>query len=84
MDVQHGMIGFEGAVAMFRPSPAPPPSRGRGRVRRGLIAGIFCSDGPAAARRASEGFHLVTPGNDAALLRATLSATVRATRGAVG
>lgn len=50
-------------------------------ARRGLIAGIFCSDGPAAARRAAEGFHLVTPGNDAALLRATLSAQVRATRG---
>ena len=52
-----------------------------GAARRGLIAGIFCSDGPAAARRAAEGFHLVTPGNDAALLRATLSANVRAARG---
>ena len=50
-------------------------------TRRGLIAGIFCSDGPAAARRAAEGFHLVTPGNDATLLRATLSAQVRAARG---
>ncbi len=49
-------------------------------TRRGLIAGIFCSDGPAAKRRAAEGFHLVTPGNDAALLRATLSAQVRAAR----
>jgi 4-hydroxy-2-oxoheptanedioate aldolase len=52
-----------------------------GASRRGLIAGIFCSDGPAAAGRAAEGFHLVTPGNDAALLRGTLSANVRAARG---
>ena len=48
---------------------------------RGLIAGIFCSDGPAAARRLAEGFDLVTPGNDAALLRATLRAAVAAARG---
>lgn len=52
-------------------------------TRRGLIAGIFCSDGAAAARRAAEGFHLVTPGNDIALLRATFAANVRATRGQV-
>ena len=50
-------------------------------ARRGLIAGIFCSDGPSAAGRVAEGFHLVTPGNDAALLRGTLSANVRAARG---
>lgn len=50
-------------------------------TRRGLIAGIFCSDGPAAATRVREGFHLVTPGNDAALLRAALSANVLAARG---
>ena len=48
---------------------------------RGLIAGIFCSNGPAAARRAAEGFDLVTPGNDAALFRATLRAAVTAARG---
>ncbi len=47
---------------------------------RGLIAGIFCSNGPAAAERAAEGFDLVTPGNDAALFRATLSAAVIAAR----
>lgn len=52
-----------------------------GAAQRGLIAGIFCSDGPAAAGRVREGFHLVTPGNDAALLRATLSANVRTARG---
>lgn len=49
-------------------------------VDRGLIAGIFCSNGPAAAERAAEGFDLVTPGNDAALFRATLSAAVIAAR----
>lgn len=52
-----------------------------GAARRGLIAGMFCSDGPAAARRVAEGFHLVTPGNDAALLRATFSTNVKAARG---
>ena len=40
---------------------------------RGLIAGIFCSDGPAARRRVAEGFGLVTPGNDATTLRLALS-----------
>ncbi len=38
-------------------------------VAAGKIAGIFCSDGAAAAVRVREGFDLVTPGNDAALLR---------------
>lgn len=53
----------------------------RARTRaRGLIAGIFCSDGPAAAMRAAQGFNLVTPGNDAALLRATMAQNVRAAR----
>ena len=32
------------------------------------IAGIFCSGGEAAARRIREGFQMVTPGNDGALL----------------
>lgn len=49
---------------------------------RGLIAGIFCSDGPAAARRVAEGFHLVTPGNDAAMLRGAMAAAVQGARGA--
>ena len=39
----------------------------------GKIAGIFCSDGAAAAMRISEGFDLVTPGNDAALLRGAMA-----------
>ena len=36
--------------------------------RAGKVAGIFCSSGPAAARRAGQGFSLVTPGNDASHL----------------
>ena len=47
---------------------------------RGLIAGIFCSDGAAARARLQEGFRLVTPGNDAAMLRNTMAAMVRAAR----
>ena len=52
----------------------------RETVAAGLIAGIFCSDGPAAQERLRQGFQLVTPGNDAATLRAALSAAVVATR----
>ncbi len=47
---------------------------------RGLIAGIFCSDGAAARARLQEGFRLVTPGNDAAMLRNTMATMVRAAR----
>ncbi|RVQ64620.1 2,4-dihydroxyhept-2-ene-1,7-dioic acid aldolase [Croceicoccus ponticola] len=47
---------------------------------RGLISGIFCSNGTAAAMRVAQGFDLVTPGNDAALLRATMADAVKATR----
>lgn len=46
----------------------------------GKLSGIFCSGGAAAARRITEGFDLVTPGNDAALLRATMAAAVAAAR----
>lgn len=48
----------------------------------GKIAGIFCSDGAAAAQRVAQGFDFVTPGNDAALLRRTMAAEVRCARGA--
>lgn len=36
--------------------------------QRGLLAGIFCTDAALARQRLAEGFHLVTPGNDAAVL----------------
>lgn len=51
-------------------------------VARGLLAGIFCSDGAAARARLAQGFGLVTPGNDAALLRAAMAGAVRTARGA--
>lgn len=50
-------------------------------VATGKIAGIFCSDGPAAAGRLSEGFDFVTPGNDAALLRGVMAQACAAARG---
>ena len=37
-------------------------------LQRDLLAGIFCADAALARQRLSEGFHLVTPGNDAAIL----------------
>ena len=37
-------------------------------LQRGLLAGIFCSDATLARQRLAEGFHLVTPGNDAGVL----------------
>ena len=48
---------------------------------RGLIAGIFCSGARAAAKRVAEGFHLVTPGNDAGALRQVFGEAVRVIRG---
>ncbi|WP_250493151.1 aldolase/citrate lyase family protein [Caballeronia sp. GAWG1-1] len=50
-------------------------------LARGLLAGIFCSDGDAARRRLEQGFHLVTPGNDANALAAASSSRVLAARG---
>ena len=50
-------------------------------VEREQIAGIFCSNGAAAARRLAEGFDLVTPGNDMALLRKVMSAEIATARG---
>lgn len=47
----------------------------------GLLSGIFCSHGPAAAARIAQGFDLVTPGNDAILLRTAMAQAVAATRG---
>lgn len=47
----------------------------------GKIAGIFCSSGDAAARRVKEGFQMVTPGNEAALLSTAAKAAIAAIRG---
>lgn len=48
---------------------------------RGLLAGIFCSDGEAARARLDEGFHLVTPGNDANALAVASTSRLMAARG---
>lgn len=53
-------------------------------VAASKIAGIFCSNGSGAAQRVAEGFDLVTPGNDAALLRAAAAAAVAQARGQSG
>ena len=46
----------------------------------GKIAGIFCSDGPAAGRRAKEGFQLVNPGYDVGFLAGGARANLAAAR----
>ena len=48
-------------------------------VDAGRIAGIFCSGGAGAARRLREGFDLVTPGNDAMMLKAAVASAVSGT-----
>lgn len=47
---------------------------------RCLLTGIFCSSGPAAAVRRAEGFDLITPGNDAIVLREGAREAVRLSR----
>jgi 4-hydroxy-2-oxoheptanedioate aldolase len=51
-------------------------------IAHGKIAGIFCSSGEAAAMRISQGFQMVTPGNEAALMAAAAKAAVATARGA--
>ncbi|WP_414439766.1 HpcH/HpaI aldolase family protein [Burkholderia sp. 22PA0106] len=50
--------------------------------RHGRIAGIFCNDGAAARMRIEQGFHLVTPGNDANALATASLSRLQAARGA--
>ncbi len=49
--------------------------------RAGKMAGIFCSGGEAARGRVADGFHMVTPGNDVALLSRASKAAIAAVRG---
>lgn len=49
--------------------------------KRNLLAGIFCPDGGAARVRLDEGFHLVTPGNDANALAVASTSRLMAARG---
>ena len=51
-------------------------------TRYGKVAGMHTSGGEAAARRVSEGFRFVTPGNDVALLSGAAKAAVATVRGA--
>ncbi len=46
----------------------------------GKVAGIFCSSGNAAGRRIAEGFGMVTPGNDVALLARASKEAIAAAR----
>lgn len=48
-------------------------------ARAGKLSGIFCSGGAGAARRRREGFDLVTPGNDAMMLKAAIAAAIAGT-----
>lgn len=50
-------------------------------LKHGLLCGIFCPDGATAAQRLAQGFHLVTPGNDAAALRGHYARALAAARG---
>jgi 4-hydroxy-2-oxoheptanedioate aldolase len=51
-------------------------------IAHGKIAGIFCSSGEAAAMRIKQGFQMVTPGNEAALMANAAKAAVATARGA--
>lgn len=48
--------------------------------KRNRIAGIFCSGGAGARRRISEGYSMVTPGSDVALLGAAARAAIAEAR----
>lgn len=50
-------------------------------LAHGKIAGIFCSSGEAAAMRLKQGFQMVTPGNEAALMAVAAKAAVTIARG---
>lgn len=47
----------------------------------GKIAGIFCSGGDGAITRIRDGFHMVTPGNDVALMSRASKEALSAIRG---
>lgn len=52
--------------------------------RRNLHTGVFCADGPMAQRRIEQGFRLVTPGNDATILKNGCLAQMAALGAAAG
>ena len=74
-------LGFPPKAEHDAPEVVDAVARVRGEtVRRGKVAGIFCSGGTAARDRVREGWSLVTPGNDAALLRAAVTEAAAAAR----
>lgn len=50
-------------------------------LTRKLLAGIFCGSATLARQRLEQGFHLVTPGNDANMLSSTCRARIEETLG---
>ena len=68
--VEHPEAVVKDAIATIRSAAS----------ENGLICGIFCSDGPAARMRIQEGFDLVTPGNDAIILKAGMKEAVISSR----
>jgi 4-hydroxy-2-oxoheptanedioate aldolase len=52
--------------------------------RRGKYAGIFAGSVEMSQAMSALGYHLVTPGNDAQLVRAAANERIQAVRGAVG
>lgn len=74
-------LGYPPQAESSEPEVAAAIERVRAAVNAvGKIAGIFCSGGEGAAQRLREGFDLVTPGNDAALLRGAMAAAVAVAR----
>lgn len=73
-----------------QPEPTDPAMAGliRGLAaaagRAGKMAGIFCSGGEGARGRVADGFHMVTPGNDVALLSRAAKAALAEVRGHAG
>jgi 4-hydroxy-2-oxoheptanedioate aldolase len=53
-------------------------------AKHGLISGIFCSDGQAAASRRAQGFDLMTPGNDVGTLRTGWNDAINSARSTAG
>ena len=51
-------------------------------MANGLVPGIHCSAGRAAALYAQQGFKLITVGVDAAMLKAALSQELKTARAA--
>lgn len=52
----------------------------RKTVERGLIAGIFCTDGDMCKRRIAQGFRFVNPGSDVAVLKGGAETQVKKSR----